>query len=181
MLPFVILGCAPFCVPQGARLLRTPPLPRIDSLNPLISFPLLILTNGFVGKSFPSPISCLKAGSMFEWPPIFPGLSFTFQLTYFPLFGCISQRSSCPRIVRVRCVLVKFYWLQVTETNSGQLKLEGDLVRLQGKFGLAEGRRERTGAGRWMGSPSLTSPSSCLYSLFLPLCTPTFLVSSSTY
>ena len=26
----------------------------------------------------------------------------------------------------MRCVLVKLYWLQVTETNSSQLKLEGE-------------------------------------------------------
>lgn len=74
----------------------------------------------------PLLISCLKAGSVFEWPPVFPGVSFTLQLTYFLLFGCISQRSSCPRCVRVKRVFVKLYWLQVTEANSSQLKLEGE-------------------------------------------------------
>lgn len=40
MLPFALLGYAPFCVPQGARLLRTPLLLRISSLKPVMSLSL---------------------------------------------------------------------------------------------------------------------------------------------
>lgn len=70
-------------------------------------------------------------------------------------------------------VLVKHFWLQVTETDLSQLKLKGGgdriskqtfLVSNQKKATLAEEGR-RLGTGRLSISPSLTSASHLLVSL----------------
>lgn len=79
--------------------------------------------------------------------------------------------------MRVGYVLVKLFWLQVTETDLSQLKLKwGDSISMQiftvsnQKKAMPTEEGRRLGTGRLSISPVLTSASHLLVSLLRHLC-----------
>lgn len=114
------------------------------------------------------------------WSAVTLGLWLALQCACFQLFGCIIQMSACPTRARGWRVFIKLFWLQVTESNSSQRKLEEESsVRMLGTKGTVTGGGERR-AGSWkergFPSPSLLLlvhihyPHFCTHplSLFLP-------------
>lgn len=115
-------------------------VPSQCSLAPSLLTAHLLNCLAFLGAapSRSQPVSCPRLVGA----AVTLGLGLTLQCTHFQLFGGITQMSVCPTRERGWRVFIKLFWLQVTESNSSQRKLEEESrVRMLGPKGKVSRRR----------------------------------------